>query len=305
MKKVLLIIFIISILVFGASAFAKGFLKGGNLFQRSVCDKPLTYKIGTIDSRFNLTEAKVEADLISAELVWEKPTGKNLFQYDPTAKLAVDFVYDKKQGLNTQINSLEGQLNSGRGDLESRKAAYDKSVAEFNKKAADLNSDIQKWNTQGGAPPDEFAKLKQRQNDLEAEAQKLSEEAKSLNLSAKQYNLDVGKLNNTIVEFNADLAKKPEEGLYDGQANTISIYFVPSQTELEHTLGHEMGHALGLIHEESNKKSIMYPYSSETTIASADDIAMLNTLCAPKSLPEAIFTNASSILQNSLSGQIN
>ncbi len=293
------LLLLVSVLIFASSAYFSGF------FIRSVCDKPLTYRIGTIDRRFNLSEKQVEGYLAQAESIWEKPEGKNLFEFNPNAKLRVDFVYDKKQGLNSQINQLTGQLNAGKGDIETRRAEYEKQVVDFNKQADDLNSQIAHWNSQGGASGDEYQKLISKQQELSLEAEKLNSVAKDLNLSAQQYNLNVGKLNQRISEFNQDLARKPEEGLYDPNPGTIDIYFVPSEKELVHTLSHELGHALGLGHIEGNTQSIMFPYSSESTVVTSNDVDAVNLICREKSLPEVVFMNFSLFLGKYLYERIN
>ena len=282
MKKILFLLFAAAIFIFAANA---------SFFYRSVCDKPLAYKVGTIDARFNLSEDQVAKNLEAAANVWEVPSDRDLFAYDLSAILTVNFVYDRKQSLHSEITDLEKQLESGKGDLEAKKQEYQNQVANFEKRLAEHNGEVEKWNSQGGAPPEEYDKLIARQNELSQEANRLNAIAKELNLSAQEYNLGVGKLNKTISEFNADLKRRPEEGLFDGQTNTIEIYFVPSKNELVHTLAHELGHARGLGHTEGDENSIMFPYSSESVKATSEDIEALNILCRERSLPEIVRTN--------------
>lgn len=266
---------------------------GGKFLSRSVCDKPIEFKIGSIDKRFNLSEAKIISYLERASGIWEQPSGRDLFSYDAAGLTTVNFVYDRKQSLHSQITDLEQELGVDKGNLEARKTDYEKQAREFNAKVDELNADIGKWNGQGGAPPEEYEKLIVRQNELRDEAEHLNALAKELNLSAREYNLNIGHLNQQISEFNADLARKPEEGLFDAQTNTVEVYFVPSENELVHTLAHEFGHALGLSHVQGDSNSIMFPYSSESVMLTNEDTNALNLVCAPKSLQEVLFENFS------------
>lgn len=244
----------------------------------SPCDTPIKYQLGQVDSRFNLTRAEADQDVAQASGIWSQSYGKELFVEDQTAKLTINFVFDERQALTNQINSLESRVGTDRASLDSKVTAFKAEVADFQAKMADLNSQIDSWNRKGGAPPDVYQSLISRQQALRDEANKLQQEANNLNLSAQDFNLQVGQLNNTITTYNGVLAQKPEEGLYDGKNQTISIYFNNSRQELIHTLAHEFGHALGMAHA-SDKNSIMYAYTSEITKPATEDINDLTRVC--------------------------
>lgn len=253
-----------------------------NSFYHSVCATPLPYKIGNIDPRFGLNQSQVETDLKQATNVWNQVNGQTLFDEENNSQsLTVNFVYDKRQALNSQIQELQNQLNQQKQSLDPRISDYENKKAAFEKTLADLNAQIESWNQKGGAPPDVYQQLKSQQEALKVQAEELNAEARSLNLSAQDYNSGVSNLNQTIRSFDAALSRKPEEGLYDPQTNTITIYFVNSQPELIHTLAHELGHYLWLNHNQ-NDRSIMYPYTNEITTPSSDDKAELNQICSQK-----------------------
>ncbi len=278
MKKLAYIaIYITIIAVVAAHVFPKS-ISLDNILHKSPCDKPSTYSIGFIDDRFNITQDQFKSDVQDAANIWNKAEGKQLLVYDPQGKLQINMIYDERQALTSQINNLEGNLQGGKQALQPQIDEYNKLVADFKSRIDSLNSQIDYWNSRGGAPPDEYNKLIQKQQDLQKESDSINALAQKLNLQTANYNSQVKNLNQKIESFNQQLAQKPEEGLYIGQENRIEIYFNSTKNELEHTLAHELGHALGIDHNE-DQNSIMYPYTTESLKPTQSDINALNAIC--------------------------
>lgn len=254
----------------------------------SPCDTVIPYKIGSVDTRFAISQDKLKSDIVLATGIWEKAEGHPLFEFDDKAILTVNLVYDERQALNTQIQNQEGALKGDQNTLANQIAQYKSQVADFNKRVADLNKQISDWNSKGGAPQTEYDKLLSEQKSLQEEANRLNALAKTLNQQTANYNSSVVKLNGTINTFNNDLATKPEEGIYDSDKNTIDIFFMTNKNELVHTLAHEFGHALGFNHTDDTK-AIMYAQASSTVTAADSDIRELKRVCERKSLLD-IFT---------------
>lgn len=254
------------------------------IFYDSSCNTPIQYRIGKIDSRFGITEEKLKDDITQAGNIWSHKIGKQLFEYDDKARLVFNLEYDRRQGLNSQISDLDNGLKEKNQELEPQIEAYQARGNAFEKNIAQLNADILYWNAQGGAPAAEYEKLKSRQAELQKEADALNALGKELNQSTSQYNTKVKELNKTVKDFNEALADKPEEGLYtqDGLDSEIAIYFVNTQEEIIHTLAHEMGHALGIDHN-NNPESIMYPKTNDVTVPSPEDQESLKSVCAEQS----------------------
>ena len=71
-----------------ASRFLQGFFK-----RSQPCQKPITYSIANLDSRFGLTKAELLADAKQAETIWESPINKQLFEYSSSGDLKINLIY--------------------------------------------------------------------------------------------------------------------------------------------------------------------------------------------------------------------
>jgi DNA repair exonuclease SbcCD ATPase subunit len=281
------------------------------LLYQSPCDTPLPYRIGTIDSRFTLTQDQLLADIEQAGNTWNRAIGKTLFVYDPDAKMTINLVYDERQTLTTQLHSLDSELKNQKNDLQTQETSLDSKIADYQRKSADFknrltqfNQKVEDVNSKGGASPEDYQQLKNEQAQFQREADDLNALAKSLNQSTDAYNSELHNLNQTVDTYNnkvdtyTDISNyKPEQGLSssDSSGQKIIVYFYASQIELLHTLSHEMGHALGLQHV-SNPQSIMFSRTNNITYATQSDIAQLTEICRKKSIVETTTTKVSNLI---------
>jgi hypothetical protein len=252
------------------------------LLSYSQCDQPLSYKIGSIDPRFGISQSDVSEDSREATELWSSAEGKNLFTQTAAAKLTVNFVYDERQALDTQIDQLNNKLKENNASLQQQIDDFKTQAASFQQRLDAFNKKVDEYNAQGGAPQDVYPTLVQEQNQLKAEGDRLNARAKELNLSTHDFNTSVSTLNQDINQFNSALAKKPEEGLYNGGDNTITIYFASNRQELLHTLTHEFGHALGMDHV-TDPEAIMYPFTTKSLTVTDDDKKQLAYVCREQS----------------------
>ncbi len=250
------------------------------------CDHPLSYKIGSIDPQFNVSEEEVLSDAQAATDILNNASQKKLFTYSDSAQLTVNFAYDNRAELDTKINNLQNQVTDQGKTLKQQIQDYESESSKFQQKITDFRAKVEQYNKEGGAPPEVYDSLVQEQKSLRAEATSLNAWADKLNLSTKEYNLNVSNLNNDTAKFNDEITQRPEEGQYNSQKNTITLYFASKHNELIHTMAHEFGHALGMDHV-SDSKAIMYPYSTESITPTHDDMNELATVCKP--IPLAIY----------------
>jgi len=288
MKKIITLVVVVFLLAVGYFDRTPLLAEANHLLYYSPCATPKTFRIGSIDPRFGISQNELIQDANQAASAWNY-NGVTLLQYDPNATMPINMVYDQRQALNTQINSLNNQVDQQKNTLKPEISDYEQKVAAFKQQSNDLNAQIQSWNSKGGAPPDVYSKLTAEQQSLQQQAAQLQQMADQLNQSTDQYNQQIQQLNQKVDNYNAVLSQTPEEGLYtrDGINEEIDIYITNSQRELIHTLAHEMGHSLGLGHN-SGSDSIMYPYTNTAVTASVDDQNALAQVCQKQIVFQAI-----------------
>lgn len=289
-----LIIFATAIVVYGYKTFV----------LEKPCASPITYKIGTLDPRFGISEAQFIKDLNQASDIWGKPLGKKLFVYDPQGSLTINLVYDSRQQTTQRENVLKSNITETKQTADSAKLQYqmlERQYAQANqiysseltqyRQAQDsYNAQVSYWNARGGAPQAEYAKLKAIKESLATQQQTLDTKRSELNSLAAQtnalidrYNLLVDHINSSVRSINNDglAGTQFEEGVYvsDAEGKHIDIYQFDNQTTFIRVLAHELGHSLGLMHN-SNPESIMNPVNEGKNLTlSSEDRQDLQTLC--------------------------
>jgi len=269
------------------------------------CGIPLTYRIGSIDDSFGLTESQARAALSDAEAMWEGAVGQDVFVYDPESSFTVNFVYDERQQLTDEEKTLRHQLDTQKNLNESireeyelyaaayeeLKSAYEKRERAYTRELEAYNETVAEWNTKGGAPEEEYARLNREQERLATEGEELNEMVEelnglvdSLNALGQQGDSLVTTYNKIVEDYNDrfDLEREFTQGDYQGEF--INIYEYADGAELRIVLAHELGHALSIDHVEG-PQSIMYYFMGAQSLSTGltpEDVEAFEEKCLPK-----------------------
>ena len=142
----------------------------------------------------------------------------------------------------------------------------------------------------GGAPEAEFNKFEVLRLEIDSINEMMVSKAGILNALVDEMNAlnskiqaEAKKVNNDVnIYNNSDLiGKEFEQGLYSSRGYTkeINIFQFDSRAKLLKVVEHELGHALGLEHNQSTS-SIMYMTNVDSaTKISPDDLAQIKKNC--------------------------
>ncbi|MDO8471437.1 MAG: matrixin family metalloprotease [bacterium] len=285
-------------------------------YQRSAktplpCQEPIAYTIGTFDRKFGISQKYFLDALSEAEAIWENSIDKELFVYAPEkGELAVNLIYDYRQEVTGTLSGLEDVLEENettykalqnkyaglKAEYNNEKSVYDARVVVFDEREASYQQKVETWNSGKRTSREQFNELEREKRALETEVRELKVLETQLNEMVRVINTLVGTLNHLAKSLNLSVGKYNTIGASRGETFTggiyhsaegvqgIDVYEFSSRDKLVRILAHELGHALGLDHND-DPKAVMYRLNEgDTKVLTASDIAALQTLCYTKDI---------------------
>ncbi len=279
------------------------------------CSTPIVFTLGTFDPSFGITKSQFIDDVNKAADVWQKPLGRSLFIYDlststlGTDDLKINLIYDYRQQATNALSNVGSSIDAETKTYNSLKQKYATLTASYATQKATLtsledlfkaaqntyNSEVDYWNTHGGASPSERATLDAEKNNLTAQASVISQDISAINQLVATINSTSAIINQYVTVLNSQSRQynaissstgdQFEEGQYvsDATGERIDIFQYTNTTKLVRLLAHEIGHSLGLGHVTTTQQAIMYPVNQANNLtATPDDIAALKKICGIK-----------------------
>lgn len=266
----------IAILIAGAVLYASA------TYFSFRCHAVKTFAIGNVDPRFKIARSNVQKIAIDAANRWNEQTGQELLRYDPNSKIKINLIYDQRQADIDNFNSESQNLQQNRQTIETSKEKFNQLMAAYQADLASYNTAVSYWNSHGGASEAVFGRLQQTQTSLNQRRDQLIAMSKTVNVQADSYNSN---LQNLQVEVDSRKNLIITQGLYTPASETIDIYTFGNDDELRLVLMHELGHALGLDHDQ-NTNSIMYYLLGNQDLSNptltTEDKQMLDAVCSLK-----------------------
>lgn len=258
----------------------------------------------------DIFKATASPSAVSVSLVFDERQAETL---DLKRRLEnITSAEEKYEAMKSEYQELAARMAPMLGEIDSLKERHSLmeedlyiTVNLYENRRKAYEEKVIYWNSRGGAPAYEYEQLSREKKEIDilfaqisakdAEFKALGEDingkvyaynelAGQINMVAGMMNRFAESLNAGIASYNRVSADREEfvTGIYrtEGDSRAIEVYQFYDYRDLVIILAHEMGHALGLPHGES-ENSIMYSrIKSQEPKLSSEDVSLLKSACA-------------------------
>ncbi len=255
-----------------------------------VCQVPLTWKVGEIDTVYDKSPGFVLNAAQQAVALWESAVGQQLFVHDAENGFPINLIdngahTDLQKSLTSRSVIDENQQMVAKAEKSLKNAvnahdrltgAYERQLAQFNRKQSAYNREVQRINRLGGATELQKRQLERQRNALNKERITIQREQKRVERSQDKLQQQIDAHNRLVNQYNEQVSSSPrlsteksgdfqfllksERYSYTPVTITpreINVYRFANRTHLVWILAHEFGHALGLEHPSLRGRSVM------------------------------------------------
>ncbi len=281
-KSVLWVVLVITVALWGYVETIK----------KAPCEAPLQYTLGTFDKRFGISKTDFLREVADATHIWENSIGKDLFENSSEAKPLADYQKFLQQYIGKYFTRQPIVINliyDARQKTADQKRAQVSAIDETKQSADEIKKQFLALQSEYERAKAEYERLlseyKQRRGDfngLEAKRLEVNGLAEQSNALIHKYNFLVKSINSTIQTINQSVGQEFEEGQYvsDASGEEIDIYEFGNRDILERVLAHELGHVLGLDHNNNQNSIMYYLNSSKNIVPTKEDVEALKGVCS-------------------------
>jgi hypothetical protein len=266
-----------------------------NTLQHYLCQVPVNWRIGQLDPAFALTQEQAEQAAHAGAAQWNTALGIELFRYDSLNGFPINFAYDARQQqllqqalLQRNLQRYDSNINARLDNLRQQNQRLARQQQQFDTLNQQFAADVAAFERQAQqVTPVNRAALQQQQQQLNQRQQLLRQQADTLNAEQQRQMREQGYLNDTVADRNAMLPAQtpsdtaPEVGLMEirGHNRTMTIFAYKTLADLQLTITHEFGHALGIGHTDSRLSVMHFALNPQQGRLTEDDIQALKTQC--------------------------
>lgn len=246
------------------------------------CEETITWKFGTIDSRFDIDVDSLKTIAERVSDIWSEAAGYSVINYDPEGEVELNFYYtdqqrytDDEQELSDRISRLRQRYYSQNVMYQRQENLFERKERLFNERQTEYNADVVAYNqtlnriqTTGVRTRELDEQLKRLKREVEFQEleleilrNELHEQEQELQNLSEELNRRADAVNELVYQYQKRFSswRTFYQGVYlnVGGKRKINIYQFDDAGRLTLVLAHEFGHALGIDHV-GNPKSVMY-----------------------------------------------